>query len=294
MRRTTRFWIKRIVRRALRWYGIHGHDRGKYRIVNYLAPKLTDDVDHIVTAKAPHGFDMVLDLNEHIQQRAYYFGYHERMVVETFARHLFLNTTVFDVGANFGQFSLLAAQMVGNGGNVVAFEPAPLAYAALVRNVEQNNFQQVLCRPVAVSETRGIATFYASPSNDQGTGSLSREAVERYHIAEQAFSVEVEQLDDYVDRFKQPVSIIKMDIQGAELMALRGATRLLSKYHPVLVIEVDDEVMHAFGYTAQNTCDYIRNFGYSLYSIPTRPWEKVVRLDPYNKSSHDLLCIFEQ
>ena len=292
----TRAWpesLKALARRALRGYGLHMPlDHGKYRLVNYGAPRLVPADPAPVVARAPHGFWMSLDLREHIQQRAYYLGYHEAPNMCVLAEQVRPATTVFDLGANFGQFSLLAAHLTGPGGQVFAYEPSPAAYAALERNVALNGYSQVVCRQAAVGAASGKATFFTSPPWDQGTGSLQREAVERYHREVGMVTVVVERLDDLLEHITRPVSAIKMDIQGAELPALQGAEGLLRQHHPALLVEVAEEASRAFGYGPADLGAFLHGLGYRFWAVPVRPGKRRVPLDWRDLRSGDILCLY--
>lgn len=288
--------VKRLARRALRWYGTHTPiDKGRYRLVNFWATRLApEDADNaLVTVRSPHGFLVTLDLREHIQQRAYYLGYSDPMFPQAFTRYVKTASAVVDLGANFGQFTLLAAQLVGPKGQVLAFEPAPRPFAALRRNVELNGFTQVICRQAAVSATAGTADFFISPLRDSGTSSLARAAVERYHSEMERVTVEVERLDDHLERLTCPVSLIKMDIQGAELPALQGAGQLIRRDRPILILEVDLVLSGVFGYTPGDLGAYLHDLGYRLYSMPVRPWQRPVLLDwrEMKPLGNDIFCL---
>ncbi|MGH2521464.1 MAG: FkbM family methyltransferase [Anaerolineales bacterium] len=260
--------------------------------MNFLGPRLIPADNTFLTVRAPHGFHLALDLREHLQREAYYLGYVQHLVVRIFADHVKAGTTVFDLGANFGQFTLLAAQLVGPGGQVFAFDPSPQAFAALQRNVALNGFPQVICRQVAVSNAPGTTTFYATPSTDLGTGSLAQAAAEHFHRDAAPITVNVERLDDYFDQVPRPVSVIKMDIQGAELLALQGAERLIRYHHPALLLEVEGELTHAFGYRPEDLGAYLRDLGYGrIYSVPRRPWHRPKLLNWRELESHDILCL---
>jgi FkbM family methyltransferase len=285
--------LKSSARRLVRWYGLHAPDKGKYRIINFLAPRLAPATNAPMEVKATHGFTMSLDLTEHLQQRAYYLGYHEHMIVKTFVDVITQGSCIFDLGANFGQFTLLAAQLTGSQGQVFAFEPEPNAFAALQRNVAVNSFAQIICRQAAVSEAPGAAVFYVVPATFSGTSSLARSAVEPYHYNFTQQMVAVERLDDYCGQITRPVGLIKLDIQGAELPALRGAEKLLKEHRPAIILEVDEVVTTAFGYRAEDLGTYLQELGYILFSIPTRPWQRPARLDWRSLSSHDVLALYQ-
>jgi FkbM family methyltransferase len=285
--------FKSPARRIVRWYGLHAPDKGKYRIVNFFAPRLAPAASTVVNVKATHGFTMSLDLTEHLQQRAYYLGYHEHMIVETFVDVITPGSCIFDLGANFGQFTLLAAQLSGPQGQVFAFEPEPNAFAALRRNVEANSFPRIICRQAAVSDTAGTAVLYVAPPTFSGTSSLALSAVEPYHDNYALQTVAVERLDDYGDQVTSPVSLIKLDVQGAEFLVLRGAEQLLRDHRPAIIFEADEVVMTAFGYQSRDLGAYLHHLGYALFSVPARPWQRPILLDWRSPLSHDVLALYQ-
>lgn len=283
--------LKSLIRHFVRWYGLHAPDKGKYRVINFFAPRLAPAANSApVNVKAAHGFTMSLDLTEHLQQRAYYLGYHEQMIAKAFVDTVTPGSCVFDLGANFGQFTLLAAQLTGSRGQVFAFEPDPNAFAALQRHVMANSFSHIVCRQAAVSDAAGTATFYIAPPTISGTSSLARSAVEYYHHDYTQQEVAVERLDECRSWITSPVSLVKLDVQGAELAALRGAEQLLQEHRPAIIFEADEVAMTAFGYHAQDLSAYLHQLGYVLYSIPTRPWQRPARLDWRTQVSHDVLA----
>lgn len=121
--------------------------------------------------------------------------------------------------------------------------------------------------------------------------SLAREAVERYHSNPEVVTVAVERLDDYLDQLTRSVSLIKMDVQGAELPALQGAEHLIRQDRPALILEVDEDVTSAFGYCPEDLGAYLHDLGYVIYSVPVRPWQQPARLDWRKLHSHDILCL---
>jgi FkbM family methyltransferase len=146
-----------------------------------------------------------------------------------FCLHLLRPGDVFlDVGANVGVFTILA---LAAGANAIAVEPGSAAFAALERNVRSNGYlDRVDFRKVAVSDHIGHAKFSycgASPTN-------------HLIVDEEPNSIEVPltTLDAIVDG--RPIVLLKIDIEGFELPALRGATSVLSnKDLKAVIVEVD-------------------------------------------------------
>jgi FkbM family methyltransferase len=199
------------------------------------------------------GYRMRVDWQIH---RSLVYGSWEPEAVEVIKRQVTPGMTVLDVGAQSGFYSLLFSKLVGHNGKVVAFEPLPANYRFLEENLELNRITNVTVERSAVAERSGEINFdfpadspwlVAGPvlaSDNQGT-----------------FSVPSVSIDDFLLERGIPVHLIKMDIEGAEVMALRGARRTLEQYHPILVIE-----LHSTGQESPmlSIPGHLRELGYEV------------------------------
>jgi FkbM family methyltransferase len=128
---------------------------------------------------------------------------------------------VFDVGANLGAYSLLLAQWVGPAGCVYAFEPAPEARRGLERHVRLNDCShRVMISAEAVSATRGLAQFRASGPQGDNRLVTSGDGGDR-------IPVRTTSIDEFCSAHHLAPSLIKIDVEGAELEVLRGARRTI-------------------------------------------------------------------
>ena len=156
----------------------------------------------------------------------------------------------FDVGANVGFYSLLAARIVGPEGRVVAFEPHPENVKALERNVRANGLANVVVVPKAVSRTSGGARLAGS---DRATAHLDES---------RGLDVDTITLDEFVAAEPSLApSVVKIDVEGHELEVLAGAQRTLEAGRPAIVCEqhgLTDGVVEAltpFGYLCRSVGD---------------------------------------
>lgn len=124
-----------------------------------------------------------------------------------------------DVGANIGYFSLLWARARSTN-EVFAFEPSPRIFPKLIENVTRNRLDnQIRCFGLALGDAIRIATFRLGPAEQTGWGGITND--------ESSFDtkVVVNRLDDLVAH--RSIRLLKIDVEGADYLVLRGAERLL-------------------------------------------------------------------
>jgi len=168
----------------------------------------------------------------------YFQGVVEPGVQQTLADYLSAGMTVYDIGANIGFFSLLAARLVGNEGRVVAFEADPDAAARLREHAARNGFSWIAVEEKAVWSQTGEVRFVRSDpvtSPDLGLGHVEMDGGAKYSIGVAAVS-----LDDYAMHAPVP-DFVKCDVEGAEAEVVRGAQRLLAGKRPVVLCELHSE-----------------------------------------------------
>jgi FkbM family methyltransferase len=154
---------------------------------------------------------------------------------------------VWDVGAHIGYHSLMLAKMVGDTGQVIAFEPNPYNISRFNMHLEKNPelASRITLNSLAISNKDGEAQFEFSPSIDIGTSSGSHLKGASTPYAEEIYKdfgrmmVNVAQIDTLVADMKtSPPSVIKVDVEGAECELLEGARNVLQTHRPILFIEI--------------------------------------------------------
>lgn len=211
-----------------------------------------------------------LSLSEHMQRRIFWMGYYSREVIAFLARNLRHGMVAIDVGANIGEITMVAAKRVGRTGKIISFEPVDAIAEELERNVARNHLEQVTVVRLGLSDTDSIAPIYPScgqgDAHDEhhGLGSLYGSATGSAPLQ----TIELVTLDSYLE--KHPVSrldVIKIDIEGAELPCLMGASRTIAHHRPILIVEIQEHSSHAAGYRQTDILDYLISFGYNFYAI---------------------------
>lgn len=168
-----------------------------------------------------------------------------------FAKAIQPGDVVADVGAYRGTYTLVAAACAGSRGRVTAFEPTRVNAEAILANARLNGFtDRVTVEEVAVSEREGAARFFAW--GDATTNSLVPQQSQA-----QSLDVRTISLDAYFG--KALPDVVKIDIEGAELLALRGAQRILAS-EAVIICELHPYAWSEFGHTGDDLRMLLRRY----------------------------------
>ena len=154
-----------------------------------------------------------------------WLGFYEYEKQKVISREVRPGSVFWDVGANVGFYSLLASGLVAPG-KVFAFEPVPRNLAYLREHLALNRVTNVEVLPMAVSDRNGASSFEIEETGLMG------------HLSgEGGITVLTATLDSLVEEGKVlPPDYVKMDIEGAEVLALRGASRTFQRFRPVLFL----------------------------------------------------------
>jgi FkbM family methyltransferase len=188
--------------------------------------------------------------------------------------------TVLDIGAHHGFYSLLASRVVGEGGKVFSFEPSPRERRRLLRHVRINSCSNIWVQSLAVGAENNEADLYVVEVSASGCNSLRPPSVD---ANSNRIPVHVVRLDKWATSHKvNRVDFIKLDVEGAELAALEGAPKLLSRLRPVILAEVQDVRTAPWGYRAREIVTLLERLEYSWF----QPAERGV-LREFNTSIED-------
>jgi FkbM family methyltransferase len=153
-----------------------------------------------------------------------------------FVKTVMPGMTVVDVGANKGQMALLFAALVGPRGRVVAIEPAPAEFESLVRNVRLNGLSNV--RPMQVAAAERDAEMAFAYSSEHPTQGKLVDVETTYEVpGATRLAVRAITLDDILAEGVVP-DVIKLDVEGAAGVVLRGARQILDEHAPAIYVEL--------------------------------------------------------
>ena len=204
----------------------------------------------VISSAGPRGcrFQMKLSWQGHT---TYVIGAYENEFIEVMRRYLKRGDTCVDVGGHLGYYCLLMARIVGPQGRVISFEPVQENMAVLKENVALNGISNIELVNCALGERPGTLSLIR-PKNFELSWTPS---VRGYSVEGDRDSVEVnvDMLDAFLSRGGHKPSIIKIDVEGAELDVLRGATETLRTTRPAVLLEihgwgdaVSDEILKLF------------------------------------------------
>lgn len=239
---------------------IHHRIRGGWRLAAFLA-KPFGSLPLDSQAGVPI-FLNIQSLDEHAVTILLGHGdYHERGEQKLLRELVREGDTVYDIGANLGIFTLLFSAAVGQRGCVVAVEPNPALTDNLARTC--SSLSQVRLHQCALAEAAGEALFYV-PEDDHMLASLADWSGQKTR----RINIPVSTLDHLVVQYPPPV-MVKIDVEGAEYLVLRGAANLMSSPCPPMVFfEQIPAAANSFGYPPCAAQRWIAATGkFKLYRI---------------------------
>ena len=188
-------------------------------------------------------------------EHGYWLGSYEMGKRLAFEREIKPGSVLYDIGANVGYFSLLASVLVGENGKVFAFEPLPRNIQFLKKHISINKLTNIEVIETAVSSQTGQAFFELGASTAMG------------HLSDSGgLQVQMVSLDDLVSNGElKPPDYIKLDVEGAEYDALRGAEAVIDKFHPILFLDTHQRSAH------QNTIGFLKQKNYRFEILDGKP-----------------------
>jgi FkbM family methyltransferase len=202
-------------------------------VLNRAAPIGYNRVE--IAAGSNMGLEMFLDLKT---EKEYWLGTYELDLQKAVQAVVAADQIIYDIGANIGYLTLMFARILGPGGQVFAFEALPENIGRLKENIELNGFQdRVTVVNAAVTDHSGEVEFLIGPSSAMGKvqGSSGRNSFDY----QDRILIEGISIDEYVEKSGIPSpNIIKLDIEGGEVLALNGMDELLINKKPILFIEL--------------------------------------------------------
>jgi FkbM family methyltransferase len=179
-----------------------------------------------------------LKINTQNASANYVDGTNELPVQRALAQYLKPGMVFYDIGANVGFFSLISARLVGPTGHVYAFEPVTENAMSLRLNARLNDLQNITVYEKGVSVSSGKGNLFLT-KHPGGATLASRETLNS--TVKGTVLIDLVCIDDLIaQKLISPPSLIKIDVEGAELDVLRGMDQTINEHSPVIIYETDD------------------------------------------------------
>jgi FkbM family methyltransferase len=174
--------------------------------------------------------------------------------------------TFVDAGANMGLYTLFAARKIGEHGTVLAIEPSARECGRLLKNLELNALSNVRLVRNAASDSCLDADLLVAEDEWSGHNTLGSFAYDTPLAAKE--SVCTKRLDDIVSQEGLTrVDIVKMDVEGAEFRALKGAVGILNRFRPLLLLELADRALRHQGCSSAEIWEFFRQENYRIFAF---------------------------
>ncbi len=188
---------------------------------------------------------------------------YEEATLRIWKQLLQLEMTVWDVGANIGVYTAISARAIGSKGSVICWEPAPDSFDATCKHILANGLSQN-CEAIqaAVSDT-DEGTIRFTVLEGEGTNPMNRISPD---ISSNGIEVPVMSLDAQLSK-SDPPDVMKMDIEGAEVHALYGSTKLLNEHRPIILLAVHPMFLPEFDRSPSDIIDLCKSHNYSTLTM---------------------------
>lgn len=224
------------------------------------------------------GFDLLLDAQDYMSYLLLKDGVFEGPETDLVIRLLRPGDTCLDAGCHVGYYTSLMARLVDPKGRVYAFDANPWCCQRTKRNLAWNNLTGVEIIQAALGDRRGATSFYISTDDQTGLSSLG--SIEPH---KEVISVPWLRLDDFFrKRGLRKVRLLKIDVEGAEELVLKGLERYLSAHAiDFILVECFDERLRVLNTSAERVAAILQSAGYTAWEYGTEipaGWSRTTRV----------------
>jgi len=248
-------------------------ERGKWQLWVALRRFLQPHSHFAVERDIKYGIRLRLNpAEDYIDRFIYYWDCWEPNETYVIRRLLREGDVFVDVGANIGYFTLLASKIVGEDGKIISFEPVPATAAKLRENVRLNGAGNVLIHDKAVTDKPGLVKIGKTVKVGLGMSTIRVSGMMR-----EVWEVPAVRLDQILAD-ERPIRLVKIDVEGAELLAIKGYVEYLkSDMAPSVLCEVTDAFLRELGGSSRELYSLMDDLGYVAYRCTGR------KIIPFNR-----------
>ncbi|GAB4455293.1 MAG: hypothetical protein OHK0029_11170 [Armatimonadaceae bacterium] len=248
--------------------------RGKARLgeaIGRLTTNTSNDLECLRTITMWDGTKMTIDLRSRTEVWAYWTGEYDRSILSRLISILNNNSVVLDVGANVGFYSIpFGRALCTLNGRVFAFEPVPSNFDRLKQAVYDNSLVEIVTlEPIALGDKRGVIEMHLETENNASTGNavILNDSIRKIAgWGETNASAEVYTLDEYAEQMDIPsCKLIKIDIEGAEMNFLTGASGFIRRHRPIVFGEFNPYWLKHFGTSLDEVLSFFSRIDYRFF-----------------------------
>lgn len=209
---------------------------------------------------------MKVDVSKTMGASFFWVGFHELNEWRFLNKYLTPEMTFLDVGANQGEYSLFAAKRL-TAGKVVAFEPVDFFFNLLNENITLNHFKNIQTLHYGLSDTeQQLPIYMGQPGKGEHEGLATIfQSEQRSRFIQ---NINLKKLDDVWPSLNlQRLDFMKIDVEGAEMMVVKGAQKTIARYKPLIMMEINNGTYTSAGYSIDDIQGFFTDLGYSLHTI---------------------------
>ncbi len=241
-------------------------NRGRDRFFRMLPQSCIDNLNEIPNpVELKNGTNIFVCQNDFLSLWYKCYGEYETVTSQLIRKYVKPETVFLDIGANLGYFSLEVAHSIG--ADVISFEPNPRIADLFYKSINTNDLNaKITLWRVALSNAHNTATFFENSEN-LGASSLVPNSSQSHAVS---YEVPVKKLDEFKSfqshfvSLNKNVSVVKMDVEGAEALVLDGMKELIVQHQPVFIIELLDKQLKLFDSSKAAVIEYLNMLGYKL------------------------------
>lgn len=209
---------------------------------------------------------MEVDISKSMGASFFWTGFHELNEWRFLNKYLTPEMTFVDIGSNQGEYALFAGKRLTHG-SVLAFEPVDFFFDLLTKNIVRNKFSNIRAFHYGLSDQDMQMPIYREEKGteaNEGLASIFKSGRRTTFLQD----IELKTLDGVTPSLSlSRIDFIKIDVEGAEMMVLKGARKTLAQYKPLVMMEISKNNYAAAGYTVDEVLDFFSALGYSLRTI---------------------------
>jgi len=232
------------------------------------------------------GYKIKLNVEKDVDKH-FYWGEFELETLKFLKSLLPFAGNFIDIGANIGIYSLLAAAHIKKGGRVYSFEPSDWAYIRLIDNINLNGFKNIKVLKKGISNKTGKLKFYLC--DDDAYNSIGNHPMrEVINIKE----IDVTTLNEFCAAENiSNIDLLKVDTEGADYLALLGASDFLkSQIPPLIFCEFNTNISEGFTFSKNDFVKLLQDHNYNIYTLQNA---KIFKVNPLENPVSEIICMKE-